>query len=137
MSTPAHKIAQAWLTTPTTGVIELAQDWLEPTVPGLALTGGVAFAALTRVPDHTYGCESGYFVSRHGEIFFFLQLDHHPEINPEADVVFLAGNFNGWQKAVGQAEWALLPASLDGERVLLWSGPAEQFLAGPGSGLNS
>jgi pullulanase len=132
MSSPTRKIVQAWLTTPTTGVIELAQDWREPTMPALALTGGVAFAALTRVPDHTYGCESGYFVSPHGEIFFFLQLDHHPEIEPDADVVYLAGDFNDWQKAVGQAEWALLPASLDGERVLLWSGPAERFLARPG-----
>ena len=132
MSSPTRKIVQAWLTTPTTGVIELAQDWREPAAPELSLTGGVAFAALVRVPDHTYGCASGYFVSPHGEIFFFLQLDHHPEIDPAADIVYLAGDFNDWQKAVGQAEWALLPASLDGERVLLWSGPAARFLAGPG-----
>ncbi len=132
MSSHTHKIVQAWLTTPTTGVIELAQDWREPAAPELALTGGVALATLARVPDHTYGCESGYFVSAHGEIFFFLQLDHHPEIEPEADVVYLAGDFNDWQKAVGQAEWALLPASLDGERVLLWSGLAERFLEHPG-----
>jgi pullulanase/glycogen debranching enzyme len=132
MSTPARKIVQAWLTTPTTGVIELARDWREPAPPALALTGGVTFAALTRVTDHTYGCASGYFVSPHGEIFFFLQLDHHPEIDPEKDVVYLAGNFNDWPQAVGRAEWALLPASLDGERVLLWSGAAEQFLSRQG-----
>ncbi|MBI5383025.1 MAG: glycoside hydrolase family 1 [Opitutae bacterium] len=131
MSSRPRKIVQASLETPTTGTIELAHDWREASPPDLALSGGVAFASLERVPDHTYGCESGYFVSPHGEIFFFLQLDQHPEIDPATDVVYLAGDFNGWQQAVGQAEWALVPASLDGASVLLWSGKAERFLTNP------
>jgi pullulanase len=125
------KIDQAWLETPDSGVIELARDWKESAAPALALSGGVALAALQRVPDHTYGCASGYFVSPHGEIYFFLPLDAHPEIDPTTEAVYLAGDFNGWQHAVGHAEWALLPASLDGERVLLWSGQAASFFAHP------
>jgi len=46
--------------------------------------------------------------------------------------VYLAGDFNGWQAAIGAAEWRLRPAKLDGENVLLWTGDAARFLAQAG-----
>lgn len=132
MSMHDQRIAQAWLTAPDRGIIELTRDWTAAVLPPLALgPAGPPFAVLTRVLDHTYGCESGYFVNALGEIFFFLQLAQHPDIDPTATAVYLAGDFNGWQQAVGNPDWQLLPASLDGEAVLLFAAPAQRFFSQP------
>ena len=132
MSMREQRIAHAWLDAPDSGVIELTCDWTDAAMPPLSLgAGGPAFARLTRVPDHLFGCESGFFVNAFHEIFFFLQLAHHPEIDPAKAAVYLAGDFNGWQQAVGNPDWRLLPASLDGERVLLFAAPAGRFFSQP------
>ena len=127
MSLRPKKIARAWLESPTEGVIELLHDWKARYLPPVALGGTARFESLQRVPDYTFGCESGYFVNRKHEIYFFLKLSEHTEINPAVDTVYLAGDFNGWQDAVGQSQWALRVASLDGDPVLLWSGAADPF----------
>jgi pullulanase/glycogen debranching enzyme len=132
MSMHEQRIAQAWLEAPDSGIIELTRDWTDAALPPLSLgPGGPAFARLTRVADHTFGCESGFFVNAFHEIFFFLQIAHHPDIDPVKTAVYLAGDFNDWQEAVGNPEWRLLPASLDGERVLLFAAAAERFFSQP------
>jgi pullulanase/glycogen debranching enzyme len=132
MSMHEQRIVQAWLESPDSGIIELTRDWTDASLPALAFgPGGPDFARLSRVPDHTFGCESGFFVNAFHEIFFFLQLAHHPEIDPGETAVYLAGDFNGWQLAVGNPDWRLLPASLDGERVLLFAAHAERFFSKP------
>ena len=124
----AKKITRAWLESPVQGVVELARDWRARHPPPLTLGGGGSFTALRRVPDYVFGCESGYFVNRKEEIFFFLRLDRHPDLAGET--VHLAGDFNRWQGAES-GDWALRPASLDGDAVLLWSGSAARFFAQP------
>ncbi len=131
MSSRPKKIARAWLDSPTHGVVELLHDWRARHLPPLALGGAARFASLQRVPDYTFGCDSGYFVNRKNEIYFFIRLAQHPDINPAVEAVYLAGDFNGWPDAVGKPEWALREASLDGDPVLLWSGEAAQFLGDP------
>ena len=132
MSLPDQRITQAWLTSPDSGIIELTRDWIAEALPPFALgPDGPALAAVERAGDHTYGCESGYFVNARDEIFFFLQLGHHPDIDPAATAVFLAGDFNGWQRAIGDPGWRLRPASLDGEPVLLYAARAARFLTQP------
>lgn len=132
MSMHEQRIAQAWLEAPDSGVIELTRDWTDSALPPLSFgSGGPAFARLSRVPDHLFGCESGFFVNAFHEIFFFLQVAHHPEIDSGKTAVYLAGDFNGWQNAVGNPDWRLLPASLDGERVLLFAANAARFFSQP------
>jgi pullulanase/glycogen debranching enzyme len=132
MSMHDQRISQAWLTAPDSGIIELSHDWTAASLPPLGLgPDGPPFTTLARVPDHTYGCESGYFVNGFGEIFFFLQLIHFPDIDPATTAVYLAGDFNDWQQAVGNPDWRLLPASLDGEPVLLFAAHAGRFLSQP------
>ncbi|MGC4074237.1 MAG: alpha-amylase family glycosyl hydrolase [Nibricoccus sp.] len=104
-----RKIAQAWLESPTSGTIELTHDWRARYNPPLALSGIDAprFTTLTKVPDYVYGCDSAYFVNKKGEIFFFLRVAIHPHLVKPGVSVFLAGDFNGWQEAVGKDEWLL------------------------------
>jgi pullulanase len=89
------------------------------------------FTTLTKVPDYVYGCESAYFANKKGEIFFFLRADRHPQLVAAGVRVFLAGDFNGWQAAVGNDEWRLKPAKLAGDDVLLLSAKAERFYGHP------
>jgi pullulanase len=133
MASRANKIFQAWLDSPKSGVIELVRDWRARHAPPISLNHGVRLRQLQRVPDHTFGNRSGYFVNRRSEIYFYLPASAQPR--PYArrgdETVYLAGDFNGWGEAIGREEWAMRPASLDGEEVLLWIGPAEKFYAHP------
>lgn len=132
MSTRECRIAQAWLETPSRGVIELTRDWRARYSPPLLIgPDGLSFATLTKVPDYAYGAESCYFANRKGEIFFFLRLDRHPELAAEGTTVYLAGDFNGWQDAVGKEAWQLRRAKLAGDSVFLWSGSAHRFYRDP------
>ena len=125
------RIAQAWLESPSRGVIELTRDWRARYAPPLLLgPDGPAFTTLTKVPDYVFGAASGYFANKKGEIFFFLRADRYPEFTPTTSV-YLAGDFNGWQNAVGKDEWLLRPSKLAGDAVLLWSGPANRFFTEP------
>jgi pullulanase len=128
-----RKIAQAWLESPTRGVVELAHDWRARHTPPLVLAGIDAprFTTLTKVPDYIYGAASAYFVNKKGEIFFFLRADRFPQLAAPGVSVYLAGDFNGWQHAVGQEEWQLKPAKLAGDDVLLLSAKAERFFGEP------
>ena len=132
MSLTEQRIARAWLDAPDRGTIELCRDWTDAAPPPLSLgPGGPAFAQLERVPEHTFGRESGFFVNASHQISFFLELSRHPEIDPAKAAVYLAGDFNGWQQAVGNPDWRLLPESLDGEPVLILAGPAGRFFSDP------
>src|SRR5882724_6620807 len=116
-STKEKRIAQAWLESPTRGIVELTRDWRQRhTPPLLVVPKGPVFATVTKVPDYVFGRESGYFANRKGEIFFFLSLERYPELAKPNVTVYLAGDFNGWQDAVGRDEWRLMPAELAGER---------------------
>jgi pullulanase len=119
------------LESPNEGIIELTYDWRARHLPPLALSGGVRFATLQRVPDYTFGCESAYFVNRKGAIWFFIRLDHYPELAAGEEKVYLAGGFNGWQVAGCNDEWLLRAASMDGSPALVWSGKADRFYAYP------
>ncbi len=130
MSTRPKKITRAWLESPVRGVIELARDWRARHPPPLALGGGARFASLRHVPDYVFGCASGFFINRKSEIYFFVRVDPATAATP-SETLYLAGDFNGWADAIGRDEWALRPASLDGDPVLLWSGHADRFLSHP------
>ncbi len=131
MTAHAKKIARAWLESPLRGVVELSHDWRARQLPPLTLGGGKKFAGLRRVPDHTFGRESAYFVNRNGDIWFFIRHEWHPELAASSTKIYLAGDFNGWHEAIYNDDWLLHPASLDGESVLVWSGRVEKFSAHP------
>jgi pullulanase/glycogen debranching enzyme len=130
-STP--HLVRAWLESLSTGIVELDRDWTDRSLPRFTL--GAALPEPVRLapaPGLTAGRSYGYFLDALGRITFVLPLEHGCDVNPERDAVYLAGDFNGWQAAVGAEEWRLQPAELDGEQVLRWSGEAARFLTQPG-----
>jgi pullulanase/glycogen debranching enzyme len=128
-----HRIVRAWLDSPSSGIIELDRDWTGRSRPRFTLGKHCpALSGLAPAPGLAAGRVYGYFFNAHGEITFVLPLEHGCDIHPELDTVYLAGDFNGWQLAVGAEEWRLRPAYLEGQRVLMWSGDAARFLSQPG-----
>jgi len=125
------KIAKARLDAPQRGVVELSKDWRGRQIPPVSLgPDGPAFATFTKLADDVFGRESGYFVNRKGEIFFLIDFTGNEVVRGET--IYLAGDFNGWQAAVGQAEWELKPATINGTAMLVWSSPrAERFFHSP------
>jgi pullulanase/glycogen debranching enzyme len=129
----AHRIVRAWLESPSSGIIELNRDWTARGRPRFTLGKHCpALSGLAPAPGLAAGRAYGYFFNAHGEVTFVLPLEHGCDIHPELDTVYLAGDFNDWQEAVGEEEWRLRPAYLEGERVLLWTGDAARFLLQPG-----
>lgn len=124
-----QRIVRAWLESPNSGIIELDRDWTHRGQPRFSLGRHCpAPAGLAPGPGLPAGCVDGYFVDpQSGQITFVLPLERGDGINPGRDAVYLAGDFNGWEAAVGQADWRLQPAELEGERVLVWRGVAAQF----------
>ncbi len=133
MAESAHRIVSAWLESLTTGVVELDRDWRSTRPPRFTLGDQCpAPAGLTVDSGLMAAISYRYFVNAAGEMVFAVTPEHGSVIDEKRDTVYVAGDFNGWQEAVGREEWRLRPAVLDGEQVLLWSGPAVAFLNPPG-----
>ncbi|HEX2853154.1 MAG TPA: alpha-amylase family glycosyl hydrolase [Opitutaceae bacterium] len=133
MADTAHRIVRAWLESLTSGVVELNRDWPDRRLPRFTFGEQCpAASGLAPASGLTVGRTYGYFLNPYGEIAFLLPLEHGCDVDPARDTVYLAGDFNGWQAAVGDPAWQLHPAELDGERVLLWRGEAARFLTEPG-----
>jgi pullulanase len=126
-STP--HIVRAWLESLSTGVVELDRDWTDRSLPRFTLGEQCpAPGALAPAPGLVAGRTYGYFLNPKGEISFVVPLEHGCNVDATRDLVYLAGDFNGWEAAIGADEWRLHPAELDGEQVLVWTGEAARFL---------
>jgi pullulanase len=129
----SYRIVRAWLESPSSGIIELDHDWTGRARPRFTLGKQCpALGGLAPAPGLPAGRAYGYFFNTHGEVSFVLPLERGCDVDPARDTVYLAGNFNGWEKAVGDDTWRLKLATLEGVRVLIWTGDAAQFLSAPG-----
>jgi len=125
---PAPRAIRAWFDTLRSGIVEFERDWDRTRPPRIKLTVGAPPVINFRpAPVMAAGRDLGYFLKEPGIAAFVLPLDTSSGVDPEKDHVYLAGEFNGW-KAAGEAAWRLEPATVGGERVLLWTGPTEEVL---------
>lgn len=123
-------IAQAWLETPDSGVIELTRDWFGKTPPPLQLAAPQRpFRALRPVPGVFFALETGYFVSNRQELWFLVDPERFPWLDPKTTQLYVAGDFNGWGQAIGRAEWQLKLEDFGGQLVFMLRRPADAILA--------
>jgi pullulanase len=128
MPTAAPRLVRAWLDSLSSGVVEFDRNWDSPAPPAIALSGGVEVTAFKRAPDLAAAKTYRYFQSNPSTFGFALPLKRGGGLEPAQDKVYVAGQFNGWQAAVGNEEWRLKPDELDGEKLFLWTGPASKVL---------
>ena len=125
----APRLVRAWFDTLSSGIVEFERNWNQGSPPILTLSGGSpAVSDFRPAPAIACGRSLGYVVHPPGILSFVLPLGPGCPVEPDRDQVFIAGDFNGWQAAVGLAEWVLRPDELDGEPVMLWTGPADRVL---------
>jgi len=126
---PIPIIKRAWLESTRSGIVELDQDWNGGNLQGLTLdTGRVEFTSLGPAPSLAVGSRWGYVLRRPDRLSFILPLEHGCEVDPRRDRVYVAGDFNDWGKAVGNPDWEMKAAELDGESALIWTGTPEKIL---------
>jgi pullulanase/glycogen debranching enzyme len=129
MPKPAPRVVRAWLDSLSSGIVEFERDWSGTAPPAVAISGGVRVTSVRRAPDLAAAKTYRYF-KRDPKTFSFALAIKRGEVNPATDRVYVAGPFNGWQAAVGNEAWELKATELDGETVLLWTGPADRVLKG-------
>ncbi len=130
MSPTAPCLVRAWLDSLSSGIVEFDRDWDLSAPPAIALSGGVEVTGFTRAPDLTAAKSCRYFLKDPAAVTFVLPIRRGSGVDPAVHRVYVAGPFNGWQAAVGDEHWQLKPAVLEGEKVLLWSGPADRVVKG-------
>jgi pullulanase len=104
-----------------------------PTPPAVALSGAVEVTEFARAPNLAAAKTYRYFLKDPATFAFALPLKRGGGLDPVNDRVYAAGPFNGWQAAVGNEDWRLKLEDLDGERLLIWTGPAAKVLQKPGN----
>ena len=128
----AQRIARAWLSSTSSGIIELDADWTGESLPLLAPGDhAFAFADLRPAPPSLYADEAAYFVDDQGEVVFVLDPADHSWVEFGKMPVYVAGDFNGWEQAIGQVEWALEPGRVNGRDAWLLRRPDAGLLTEP------
>jgi pullulanase/glycogen debranching enzyme len=130
MPAAAPRLVRAWLDSLSTGIVEFDRNWDSPAPPAIALSGAVEVTAFKRASDLAAAKTYRYFERAPSTFGFALPLKRGGGVDPLVDKVYVAGPFNGWKDAVGKEEWRLKLDDLDGEKLLLWTGPAEKVLQG-------
>jgi pullulanase/glycogen debranching enzyme len=130
MPTAAPRLVRAWLDSLSSGIVEFERNWDRAAPPAIALSGAVEVASFKKAPDLAAAKSYRYFEKDPSTFGFALPLKRGGGFDPVNDRIYVAGPFNGWQAAVGNEDWRLKLEDLDGERLLLWTGPSSKVLVG-------
>ncbi|MDB6165781.1 MAG: amyX, partial [Lacunisphaera sp.] len=128
----AQRITRAWLSSTSSGIIEFDADWTGESLP-LVAPGDKAFAFADFGPaaPSLYADEAAYFVDVDGLLVFVLDPAEHSWVNFGNMPVYVAGDFNGWEKAVGQADWCLQSGQVNGRTMWVLRRPAAELMTDP------
>jgi len=124
-----RKILEAFWETRDRGLVVLARDWRNiATPPPLCLNpGGQPLRLLRQLSPFIYGRRAGYFING-PDIEFVFWPPYYPNLDWEDETLFVAGDFNGWQKAVGDVKWQMHREIRDGQAYLVLRVPAKDCL---------
>jgi len=116
---PDRHILEAFWETRDRGLAILAQDWLDiASPPPLRFNpGNQPLRLLRQMSPFAYGRRAGYFVNG-TDLEFVFWPPYYPNIDWEDEAMFVAGDFNGWQKAIDDPAWKLHHEMRDGQRFL-------------------
>ena len=114
---------------------ELSADWVGSRMPAFLLDPGKKELVSVRHCDFWEFAElSGYYFDGDGAHFFCSQQLLAQNQLEHGDPVFLAGDFNGWDEAIGDSNWQLKPISYEGRQGLKLSMPLDEFNFDGGTG---
>ncbi len=119
---PERKILEAHWETRERGVVMLSRDWHDAEhLPPLFInpgTGPQPLKLLRRVSPLLWGRRSGYCINGN-ELAFVLWPAYYGNLDWDDERIYVAGEFNGWGKAVGQPAWLMKREIHDGQGCLV------------------
>ncbi|MEN8843489.1 MAG: alpha-amylase family glycosyl hydrolase [Lentimonas sp.] len=110
MAKSVKNIAHSFWESEDCGVVILSSNWTSTTtLPPLSL-GPVnrPFGKLEHIPAEESGRFYRFYKSRQSWIFV-IRSERYPQLLDEKVKVYLGGDFNGWDNAIGKVEWQMKP----------------------------
>ncbi|MDP0498454.1 MAG: alpha-amylase family glycosyl hydrolase [Verrucomicrobiota bacterium JB024] len=112
------------------GVVFLNEDWKGAGMPPLFLNPGKqALKKIERAAPQEYAKLSGYYAEGK-RIVFFLWPEHFPNLDWQENTFYVAGEFNGWEKAIGKPRWHMTRDRYQGRLCFTLSVPARLVCTG-------
>ena len=128
-------LLNAVLQSPRTIQAELSADWMRSRMPNFYIDPGKGPLDSVRHADFWEFAEtSAYFISaEHVHFYCSPQILSQSQLS-QGDPVYLAGDFNGWDAAIGDSEWLLEEVTEDGVNGLTISVPIQKIDFNSGTG---
>ncbi len=109
-----------------TGIVSFTADWVDRHPPKLWFgEDKLPIRSVRRVPSEQFGLRGGYF-GRHGKLIFVLP-ESLLETFPEDESYYLAGSFNDWEAAIGNASWKMKRGEVMGRACRVLAIQEKQF----------
>lgn len=107
MATQEKKITHAFWESENSGIILLSRGWNSSKIPPLKFEPACPESfELQRLSPQEVGRHYRYYRNKRHWVFT-IRSSRYPELQREDAQVFLAGDFNNWQDAVGDSKWQL------------------------------
>jgi pullulanase/glycogen debranching enzyme len=118
MAKNMQKITYAFWESRDSGLIFLAANWSGTTTLPPLLLGPKeqSFAKVERLSPEEAGRFCRYYRRKNSWVFV-IRSKRHPQLLDRKVRVFLGGDFNKWEKAIGQSQWELKPKGGEAETV--------------------
>jgi len=118
----SFSIANAYLDSLESGVVELEEDWNSESAPLGRLEGaGSGFLQLEPLDPVEFGLTNHCYVDETGVLVFVLRPEMYSALDYGKTRFYLAGDFNDWQDAVRDPDWELEWAEIGGRQRLVFS----------------
>ncbi len=110
------------------GVIVLQEDWRSEELPPFYLDPGKrAVSLLKKIPAYTFGLIAGYY-AENDTLIFVLNGSQHRDMDWVGQDFYVAGDFNGWGKAIGDPAWKMTPQRVGEELCFVLRVAKDAFL---------
>jgi pullulanase len=117
---------KAFWETPSSALVFLSQDWAsESTQLPLFLNPNDIRFEIERARDYDNARMSGYYISK-DTIRFVFDPSTHATLDLDSRI-YVTGEFNGWEKAVGHEKYLLFPFEMDGYPVFVVDVPVSEL----------
>lgn len=128
MAKKTQQIAHAFWESRDTGLIFLSANWPSTTTLPPLLLGPKEqpFSKVERLTPEECGRFCRYYRRKNSWVFV-IRSNRHPQLLDRKVKVYLGGDFNKWEKAIGQSQWELKPQSEDAETTYELSVPLKSI----------
>lgn len=125
---PAHFFRQIYWASPERIVVIFFGDWPEgqPLPQLVDLENNKPVKLIEHAAMDFFGRKSGYFRSN-GEWVFVFYPEMHPAFDYKNRKMYVAGDFNKWEKGVGLSDWLMEEVQINGRPCLIKKVPLDFF----------